>query len=87
MLPDGLLLTARHHDRDSAALSIAANRLSKVRLLLADRTEQCDRIAARNAQRLVDDVHAHLRAFPSTPPSVEARLEQLALEALHEAMP
>ena len=52
--------------RDSAAMSIAANRLSKIRLLLGDNTDRCDVIARRFAVSLARDIDAHLERFPKT---------------------
>lgn len=41
---------------ESAALSIAGNRASKVRLLLTDGSPHCDAIARRNVHALAVDV-------------------------------
>lgn len=70
--------------RDSAAVSIAANRLSKVRLLLADGSPRCDRIAVRFARTLAGDIAAHLEYYPSTSEGAAWRLREIAATALDE---
>lgn len=79
-----LTIQARGYDRDSAAMSIAANRLSKVRLLLNDETERCNLIALRFAKSLAADIDEHLKEFPQTSEATERELRYIAEMALDE---
>lgn len=55
-----MLLIGCHSNEQSAARSIAENRASKIRSLLADDHPRCTEIARRNAQRLAVDVAEYI---------------------------
>lgn len=70
-----MLIGKGHRNRWTAALSIAANRASKVTLL---REHGCDDIAARNLARLNEDVEEFIAANPNHPPRFAVALREAA---------
>ena len=81
-----MLLTpgVNYDDRERAAMSIAANRLSKIRLLLSDGLPRCDEIARRYAERLNEDISDHIRRYPRTGALTVLYLQDVARSALNE---
>lgn len=81
-----MLLTpaGNYDDREQAAMSIAANRLSKIRLLLSDGLPRCDEIARGYAERLNDDISAQIRRHPRMSALTVLYLQDVARFALNE---
>lgn len=74
----------KYDDREQAAMRIAANRLSKIRLLLSDGSPRCDEIARRYAERLNEDISDHIRRHPRTGALTVLYLQDIARIALDE---
>lgn len=81
-----MLLTSaeKYDDREQAAMRLAANRLSKIRLLLSDDSPRCDEIAREYAERLSDDISDHIRRYPRTGVLTVLYLQDVARIALDE---
>ncbi len=62
-----LEIKTRGHNKWTVAMSLAANRASKIELLLGDNTSRCNRIAARFSDHLERDVETFLAKHKHEP--------------------